>query len=139
MAFRHGKWAEITFAGSALSTFCDSADISIDIDTDDTTTFKAGWKTKVLGQAEGKFSLKGNYDPTVTSGPVDILTGAITSQLSDGVSDPIIFYPGGNTAGQFKHQANVFVTSYKETSAVGGKVTFEAGLMADGTVTSGTV
>ena len=50
--FRHGRFSEITVAGADLSDFCNSADLSIDVDTADTTTFQQTWKTALTGAAD---------------------------------------------------------------------------------------
>jgi hypothetical protein len=134
MAFRHGRFAEITVNDADLSKFCDSADIGIDTDTSDTSAFGSAWKTQVLGQSGGQFSIKGNYDPTATTGPMAVLSALIGADAFE-----IVFYPGGNVAGQISYTADCFMTSYKNTSAVGSKVTFEAGFVADGEITPGIV
>src|SRR6266702_5686006 len=77
MAFKHGRLAEITVATKALSTFCDTADINIKVDTADTSTFTAAWKTAISGLAGATLTLSGGYDPTVTTGPASVLTSQI--------------------------------------------------------------
>ena len=130
MAFRHGRLAEVTVDGTALSLFCDSADFSVDIDTADTTTFTKSWKTAIAGLAGGSLELSGNYDPTATTGPAAVLTGLIGA-----APFPVVVYPGGNTTGQGSRSFNAILSSYKESSPVGDKVTFSATLMATDTVT----
>jgi hypothetical protein len=129
MAFKHGRFAEISVNSKDLSSFCDSADISIDIDTADTTTFGSDWKSAVVGAAGGKFDIKGMYDPTDTTGPVIVLTDLVGA-------DPftVILYPGGNTAGQISHTFDAILTNYAEGSPVGDKVTFSASMLASGEV-----
>ena len=130
MAFRHGRFAEISVNAAALSAFCDSADLAIDIDTADTTTFLKTWKTAIAGLAGGKLDLKGNYDPTVTTGPAAVFTALIGA-------DPfaVVVEPGGNLTGQARRSFNALLTAYTEGSPVGGKVTFGASLLVDGVVT----
>lgn len=127
MAFRHGRFAEITVNGAALSTFCDSAEISIDAETSETTTFGKSWKTHIAGLAGGTVSLSGNYDPTASTGPAAVLTALIGA-----AAFPVLVYPGGNTSGQVQHSFNALLTSYSESSAVADKVTFSAELIIDG-------
>src|SRR5438105_13835754 len=95
MAFKHGRLAEITVNTKALSTFCDTADINIKVDTADTTTFLASWKTAIAGLAGATVALSGGYDPTVTTGPASVLTALIGA-----APFAVIFYPAGNNAGQ---------------------------------------
>ena len=134
MAFRHGRYAEITVNSVDLSIFCNSADLGIDVDTADTSTFTATWKTALAGLAGGKLDLKGDYDPTGTTGPADVFQGLIGA-------DPfaVVVYPGGNTSGQGSRAFNAILTSYAESSPVGGVVTFSASLLITGAVTFDTV
>lgn len=134
MAFRHGRFAEITVAAADLSDYCDSADLSIDVDTADTSTFGLTWKTAITGMAGASVDLSGNYDPTATVGPAAVLTGLIGD-------DPfaVTVYPGGNITGQASRAFSAILTSYKESSPVGDKVTFSASLLVTGPVTFATV
>lgn len=134
MAFRHGKWAEITVDGDDLSAFCDSADISIDVDTAETSTFGSSWKTHLAGLAGGEVELAGNYDPTASTGPAAVLMALI-----GGDAVPIVLYPGGNVSGQRSHTFDAILTNYSESSAVGDKVTFSATLLADGQIVTAAV
>ncbi len=129
MSFKHGRAAEITVNSVALSTFCDSADLSIDIDTSDTTTFGASWKRAIAGLAGGSFELAGNFDPTTTTGPAS----ALTSLIGDDPF-PVIYEPGGAASNQSR-TFNAILTAYKESSPVADKVTFSATLLIDGAVT----
>lgn len=131
MAFKHGRWAEISVNSVPLSTFCDSADLSIDIDTADTTTFGSTWKTNVVGVAGGKVELKGMYDPTDTTGPIVVLTALIGADAF-----PVLLYPGGNDTDQISHGFDAILTAYSESSPVGDKVTFSASLLADGEIST---
>lgn len=129
MAFKHGKAAEITVNSVALSAFCDTADLSIDIDTADTTTFGATWKTALAGLAGGTLEIAGSFDPTTTTGPAS----ALTSLIGD---DPfaVVYEPAGAAANQSR-TFNAILTSYKESAKVSDKVTFSAGLLVTGAVT----
>lgn len=131
MSFRHAKYAEISVNANLLRAFCDAYDLSIDVDTAETTTYSATWKTYLPGIAGATFEIGGKYDPTATTGPVAVLTGLIGA-------DPfaVIGYPGGNTAGQIQHQFNAIITSYKESSPMSGPVAFKASMIATGAVTS---
>jgi hypothetical protein len=124
MAFRHGKNAELTLNSKALSTFLTSLETSWDLDTADTTTFGATWKSALAGIPGGSISLAGYYDPTATTGPADVLWSAFVGAV------PVtgLIYPGGNVAGQrlWTITSGCLVTSYKETSQVNGNVAFTA-------------
>lgn len=131
MAFRHGRNAEVTVNGTSLSAFCDSAEISMENDTAETTTFGKTWKTNIAGLNSGTVSLSGNYDPTAVTGPA-----AVLQPLLGAAAFPVLFFPGGNVSGQRQHSFNAILTSYGESSAVGDKVTFSADLLVDGVVTT---
>jgi hypothetical protein len=134
MAFRHGSKAAVTVDGTNLSAYCDSVELSIDVDTAETSAFGATWKTSVAGLAGAQLELSGNYDPTASTGPVAVLTGLIGQDAF-----PVEYFPGGNVSGQVKHAFNALLTSYAESSPVGDKVTFSASLIVDGAVTTTTV
>lgn len=134
MAFRHGRFAEVTVNSAALSTFCDSVELTMENDTAETTTFGKTWKTHLPGLNGGSVTLSGNYDPTASTGPA-----AVLEALLGAAAFAVDVYPGGNTSGQRKHAFNALLTSYSETSAVGDKVTFSAELILDGAVTTTTI
>jgi hypothetical protein len=134
MAFRHGRFAEISVNSHALSTFCDNADLKVDVDTSDTTTFTKTWKTNVVGAAGGSVELAGDYDPTDSTGPIIVLTDLIGADPF-----PVILYPGGNTSGQISHTFDAILTSFSESSPAGGKVTFKATLLVDDDITTAVI
>ena len=131
MAFRHGKNAQITINTKDLSAFADSLDLAIDVDTADTTTFGSTWKSAIAGLVGAKLDLSGAFDPTVTTGPADVLMSCITG----GVAVAVVHKPGGTLTGQRTNSFNAIVTSYAESSPVGGRVGFKAGLLVTGAVT----
>lgn len=122
MAFRHGKNAALTINAGALAAFLDNVDFNTDLDVADTTTFGATWKTGVAGIPGGTISFSGKYDPTASTGPGAILFPLVTA----GTAVTVLFYPGGNTAGQslYTMTNGGIVTSYNESSPVGDAVTF---------------
>ncbi len=132
MAFKHGRLAEVTVATKALSTFCDTADIDIKVDTADTTTFTAAWRTAIAGLAGATLTLSGSWDPTVTTGPQSVLLAQIALNQA-GTVTAVILYPAGNNAGQgTSHTFNALLSNYKESSKVSDKVSFSASLLVTG-------
>lgn len=126
MAFRHGKNAALTLNTKDLAAFLTNLDLSIDIDEADTTTFGATWKTALPGIPGGKLEVVGNYDPTATTGP-----GAVFwSCIAGAVPVTALIYPGGTASGQalWTVTSGALVTSYSESSPVGGVVTFKASI-----------
>jgi hypothetical protein len=131
--FRYGAKALVTVNAVDLSAYCDESGLDVGIDTAETTTFSATWKTFIEGLAAAKFSLKGNFDPTVTTGPAAVLTGLI-----GGGAKSVVFNPAGTASGELKRTVSAILTGYTETSPVGGKVTFTAAFQGTGAVTFGT-
>lgn len=131
MAFRHGKNAVVTINAVDLSTFCNALDLSIDVDTDDTTTFGSSWKSALAGTAGAKLDLSGDYDPTASTGPAS----AIFACISGGVPVAVVHKPGGTLSGQRTNSFNAIVTNYSESSPVGDIVSFKASLLVTGAVT----
>jgi len=132
MPFRHGKSAEITLNSVALSTFCDTADFEVDVDTADTTTFGSTWKSALAGVPGAKLSIAGKYDGTNATGPASVIMAIIAA----GVAVPVVHKPGGTLAGQRTNSFNAIVTGYSESSPVGGIVAFKCSLLTTGAVTT---
>ncbi len=135
MAFKHGRLLEIKIAGTALSTFVDTADINIKVDTADTTAGTAAYHAYIAGLAGGTQTLSGSWDPTVTTGPASVLLAQIALNQA-GTATACVFYPAGNNAGQgTSHTFNAILTDYKESSSVTKRVDFSATLLMTGTDT----
>jgi predicted secreted protein len=130
MAFRHGKNAVVTVNSVDLSTFCDNLDLSMSVDTADTTAFGSTWKSNLAGIAGATLSLSGFYDPTATTGPASAIFACITGAAAV----PIVHKPGGTLSGQRTNSFNAIVTGYSESSPVGDKVTFSCDLLVTGAV-----
>ena len=132
MAFKHGRLFEITVATKALSTYCDTADLSLKVETADVTTGTAAYKAYIAGLAGGTLTLSGSYDPTVTSGPASVLFAQIALNQA-GTVTAVTFYPAGNNAGQgTSHTFNALVTDYKEAAKMNAAVRFDATLLVTG-------
>ena len=99
------------------------------------SVFTGAAKTHVIGQYGGELSGGGNYDPTATTGPEAILE----SIIAGGVSVPVVFKPGGGTASpaQRTRSFDATLTSFKEGSKIGGKVTFGFTFLMNGPITYG--
>jgi hypothetical protein len=130
--FRYGAKALVTVNAIDLSSYCDDAGLDVGVETAETTTFASSWKTFIEGLASAKFSLKGNFDPTVSVGPAAVLTSLI-----GGGAKTIVFNPAGTAVGELKRTVSAILTAYAETSPVGGKVTFTATFQGTGAVAFG--
>lgn len=124
MTARHGKNAAVTIAGTSLQTFCDSLDLSFEVDTAEADTFGATFKSEVAGLTGAKVEIAGKYDPTASTGPGAVIWAAIAG----GVPVTALLYPGGTASGQtlWTITSGLLVTGYSESSAVGDVVKFKA-------------
>lgn len=135
MAFRHGKTASITVNSVDLSTFCDTLDLDISVDTADTSAFGSSWKSALAGMAGGTVSFSGSWDPTASTGPAAALWACITG----GTAVAVVHKPGGTASGQRSNTFNAIVTSYTESAPVGDKVTFSGEMLITGAVTTAVI
>ena len=132
MAFRHGSKAVITVNAVDLSAYCTSMDLAITQDTGETTAFGSTWKSYIAGTMGGTLSIQGDYDGTVTTGPAS----AILLAQATAAAIAVVHKPGGTAVGQRTNSFNAFITSYAESSPVGGVITFKADLLPTGAITS---
>lgn len=135
MAAKHGRAAQVYVGSNELSAFCDQLDLSIDVDTGETTTFGSGWKNYLAGLVGSTLSLSGKYDGTSSTGPAAIILACITG----GTAWSWKHFPGGSATGQRQNSFSGLVTNYSESSPVADIVTFSAEVMVTGTVTSTTL
>jgi hypothetical protein len=132
VAFRQGRFAEITVSGVSISVYSDSVEMSRNVDMLETTTFTKTSKTFLTGLQDGKISIKGKYDPTASTGPAALFNSLLGASNSVFVQ----VYPGGAVAGQTVRNFNAFLVDYKESAAVGSIVAFEVSLQPDGPITA---
>lgn len=130
MAFVHGRLAAFTINSVALSAFCDNLDISVDVDTAETTTFGSLWKTHLPGLVGATIDIGGNFDPTTTTGPAS----AIYAIIAAGAAVTFVAEPGGTASNQ-QRGGSCIVTNYKETAGVGDVVKFTMSAVVTGAVT----
>ena len=131
MVFKAGRSASITVNSVDLSTFCTQVDLTNGAETGDTTTFGASWKTALATLLSGGCSLQGLYDPTASTGPIAVLTAAITGLTAV----PVVFKPGGTATGQESASFSAILTDLQISSAVGGIVAFSCQVQATGAIT----
>lgn len=129
MAFVHGRLAEFTFNSVALTTFCDSLEIGIEVDTAEVTAFGDAWKEFIAGTAGGTISISGSWDPTTTTGPASALAATIGTAPKTFIAEP-----GGAAVTQHR-TGSAIMTSYTETADVGDKVAFSAEFLITAAVT----
>lgn len=131
MAFTHGKNTTVLLGSVNLSPYLTSVDMSADLDTADTTTFGATWKTAIAGTVGAKVDFGGFYDPTEASLPTLFLT------LLPGV---LTYCPAGGAAiGDPARLVSAYEVAYAESPPVGGAVTVKGSFMATGIVGIGNI
>jgi hypothetical protein len=135
MAFRHGKTASLSVAGTVLQAYLDSAALNVTNETADTTAFGSTWTSAIAGLLGGTLSGSGFYDPTTSTGPQAVLWTAFTG----GATVAFIYYPGGNTTNQRSYSFSGLVTSMEESATVSDKVTFSFEVLVSGAVTPATI
>lgn len=131
MAFTHGKNTSVWWNSADLSGYLDSAGISIDVDTAETTTFGKNWKTHLAGTIGASIPFTGKYDATAGS--------AIEGQLATDAGVLTYSPGGGSTIGDRARLASVTSTNYAESAPVGDVVTFQWTAMAETVVGLGYV
>lgn len=134
MSFKHGKNTAVYLDAVDLSPYLNAADFGVDIDTADTTTFQAPWKTAIAGSNTAKADFTGLYDPTSSTLPSTI---GVDYSLSGGV---LTYAPAGATAiGDLVREMSIASTSYAESSPVGGVVAVKWSVQASAPVGFGWV
>lgn len=115
MPFAHGKNTTVLLDAANLSPFLNSADVTYDVDTADTTAFQSAWKTALAGQVAAKADLGGMYDPTeLTMRNLIGVDASLTGGLLTIAPAPAI--------GERAHLLAIVASSYAESSPVGGIV-----------------
>lgn len=116
MAFTHGRNTNVWWNSADITGYLDATDLSIDVDTGDTTTYGKGWKTYLSGLVDATVGFGGKYDATAGS--------AIEGQL--GTDSGVLTYApgGGSTVGDRARLVSATGTTYAESSPVGDIVTF---------------
>lgn len=127
MPFVHGKQTSVILDGVNLSPFLNAADVTLDVDTAETTVFQAAWKTFIAGTGQAKAELGGFYDPTELTmrnliGSDASLTGGLLT-ISPASSPPAI--------GDRAHLLSILASQYAESSPVGGVIALKWAVLAN--------
>lgn len=116
MAFAHGRNSAVWWNSANLSGYLDNTDLSIDVDTGETTTYGQTWKTYLAGLVDATVGFTGKYDATAG----DSLEGQLGTD-----SGVLTYCPGGaSTIGDRARLVSVTGSTYSESSPVGDIVTF---------------
>lgn len=134
-AFRHGKLTRVFLNGRDASPFLNSAEVSLSIDTKESSSFGTVSKTYIPGIKESTISIGGMFDGTV--GQLDEFMSTLHGQ--DPTYPCTLFYDAGIAVGRVCRLADVRQTSYDRSSPVDDIVTVSGELQVDGNVTMGYV
>ena len=127
MAFIHGKAGFFSIDDATptvrdISVYISNVDFTREADNPETTTFTKNDRTFIAGLIGSNFSISGFWDPTVTTGPDEVLNGI----LGSAVSSTFVYGPEGNTAGDITYTGECFESSYNISGSVDGVVEFTA-------------
>ena len=139
MPFIHSKlsvfWLD-TSGGvlTDISTYCDEVSMPEELDLVETTTFGATSKTYLVGFADGKITVSGNWDRTI-----DAMLSSIRAAFRAGTLTSVSFEygPEGASSGDKKYSGEAVMVNYEKSSAVKDQVKFSFELQITGAVTDG--
>jgi hypothetical protein len=114
-----------------ISAYCDNVDMPEDLELVETTTFGSTSKTYLVGFADGKLNLSGNWDPTLAG-----ILGALKAAFRDGDLDSVTFEygPEGADSGDHKYTGEAVLVSFNKTSESKSQVKFSAEFQITGPV-----
>lgn len=126
MAPKYGNTTSVWLDLVDASQFFNEAGLDVGVDTAETTTFGAAWKTFIEGLAAAKVSLKGFYDK--------VNDAALFGNIMDGGS-VLTYGPQGITAiGDPARLAWAHDVAVAESSPVGGAVLINASFQCDAAI-----
>jgi hypothetical protein len=126
MPFKHGKSTSVWLDVLDLSVYFNDAALNVNVDTAETSTFTATFKTFVEGVAKGEVNFKGYYD--------SVNDATLATTLRNGGS-VLTYAPAGALAiGDLARLVSVHSTKLDESSPVGGAVLMDYSAQGDGIV-----
>jgi len=125
--FVHSKHTVVTLDGVNLSAFTKTTSFEDSTSVHDTTTYGKDRKTYAAGLGDGKITISGTADDTVT-GP----RAVIKPIKAAGTAVPFVFQPFGVGNGKAQSTVDVIVTSFNESSPVDDMVQWTAELQMSG-------
>lgn len=129
MVFKHGSKAAVLYDGVDMSPYLFGADLSIGVETADTTTFVSTWRSYIPGLIGGGYEFEGLYDPAETNIQAALGTGG-------GV---LTVCPGGSALGDLVRLVPVITSDYGQSSVIDGAVGFSWGVTAEDAIAAGTL
>ena len=135
MAFFHGKTAKFFIDNSGgsltdISTGMNDCSLPQAADTVEVTGFTDTAKQFVMGLKSANGSISGSFSSAIDT----VLAGIVGSTDTKSFE----YYPFSTATGSIEKKGECFVTSYDVKSGVSGAVTYSAGFIVSGGVTSTT-
>ena len=118
-----------------ISTYIDEVGMPEELELVETTTFGATSKTYLVGFADGKITISGNWDRTVAG-----YLGELKAAFRDGTlaSATFEYGPEGADNGDTKYTGECVMVTFEKMSAVKDQVKFTAEFQITGAVTETT-
>lgn len=130
MAARKGRGnTTVSFNSTALTNFCNSAELAMTVDRLESTHFGSTAAESIAGDSSYTISLEGDWDTALDTvlGPEAITTG--TKRTA------VIAFVGSTTTATYTWTSNAEIQDYTISSGVSDKITFSATLVLSGAPT----
>lgn len=130
MAARKGRGnTTVSFNSTALTNFCNSAELAMTVDRLESTHFGSTAAESIAGDSSYSIKLEGDWDTALDTvlGPEAITTG--TKRTA------VIAFVGSTTTATYTWTSNAEIQDYTISSGVSDKITFSATLVLSGAPT----
>jgi hypothetical protein len=140
MSFVHGKNTvfKLDDSGGTLRTLTSYVDSVSGLPgarkLSEVTAFGDSGEKNIPGLQSVKFTIKGHFDSTATTGPIVVLNGLRTATATASFE----YGPEGSTTGNIKYLGEAWLEDFSVDATVKEKVSFSASFMVDGTVSNST-
>ena len=128
MATAHGRLTKVTVATKDISPYTKNSTYEMGADVHDSTGYGATNKRKAGGLKDGKFTMSGVYDNTVSTGPRNVLHG------QEGATLAIVRNVEGTGTGKPNDAFSAVLEKYTESNPHDDLVTWSADFQIDGAV-----
>jgi hypothetical protein len=125
MAFIHGKDTQVLLDGKNISAWLNAADLNVEVEAAEATTFSKSWKVFHPGMASSIFESGGFYDTDMIN---------IPTALETRVDSVLSWMPGIIAHGDPVRMMAALHSTYKESAAVGGMSLFSWTVTGDDTL-----
>jgi hypothetical protein len=128
MGAAHGRLTKVTLATKDISPYTKTSTLEESADVHDTSGYGITDRTKIGGVGDGKFTMGGTYDNTVSVGPRNVLHN------QKGVSFAVVRNPEGTGTGKPNDAFTAILVKYTETNPFDDIVTWAAEFEISGSI-----